>query len=98
VTSQETVAKYLTEDEGNCVIDARTMLADFSNSLREEPEGEQMWAVPLPISRRGPNGSNYTELLRVRQCSAQCRSLRISIRFAHSPKGGCQHRLVAKAR
>lgn len=47
--SPETVAKYLTEDEGNCVIDARTMLADFFNRLLEEPEGEQMWDYVLLV-------------------------------------------------
>ncbi|HLZ34804.1 MAG TPA: hypothetical protein VKP13_12360 [Nitrospira sp.] len=49
VISPETVAKYLTEDEGNCVIDARTMLADFFNRLLEEPEGEQMWDYVLLV-------------------------------------------------
>ena len=51
MTSQETVAKYLSEDERNCVIDARTMWADFFHSPLEEPEGEQSWDYVLLGSR-----------------------------------------------
>lgn len=54
MASQETVAKYLSEDGGTSVIDAKTMLAGFINNLLEEPqEGAHLGLRSLACLRAG---------------------------------------------